>query len=285
MRRILGAAVLWSCAIPLSVGELGAWGDTGHQIVCEIAFQEMSRAARDEVVRLIRKDPEYRFFNEACTWPDHPRKRASEHYLNVPRNFTDVHTANCPQASECLYTAIEHEKSVLGDSGSSDSAKLEALKFLGHWIGDIHQPLHVSYQDDRGGNEIRVSGSCFSNLHSTWDTCLVEEGIGRDVRKAAEDLRLSDLDDAKRKEWIDSAPVDWANESYQLAVSPEVDYCTWKQGACWYSPANKELTDGETLRSETIDMDYIKSHTPTVRQRVLQAGVRLAHLLDGLLAP
>jgi hypothetical protein len=65
---------------------------------------------------------------------------------------------------------------------------LIALKSLGHWVGDIHQPLHVSFLDDRGGNTIRTSGQCPGNLHAVWDNCLVQYAIGPDASEAATDL-------------------------------------------------------------------------------------------------
>src|SRR6202042_1022788 len=65
------------------------------------------------------------------------------------------------------------------------AGKLASLKFLGHWVGDIHQPLHVSFEDDRGGNNIAVTGECGSNLHSAWDTCLVLKAVGEDAGAAA----------------------------------------------------------------------------------------------------
>src|SRR5258708_17221771 len=70
----------------------------------------------------------------------------------------------------------------------SQAEKLESLKFLGHWVGDIHQPLHVSFEDDRGGNSILVSGLCGSNLHAAWDTCLVLKAVGEDVGGAVTEL-------------------------------------------------------------------------------------------------
>src|SRR5262249_32700789 len=82
----------------------------------------------------------------------------------------------CPMASKCLFTAIDKEMKVLSKS-SNDKAKLAALKFLGHWIGDLHQPLHVSFEDDRGGGKIRESGPCTVNLHSVWDGCIIEHKL------------------------------------------------------------------------------------------------------------
>ena len=88
-------------------------------------------------------------FTDACTWPDHPRKRAEEHFINVPRTLQTIATAQCQGAPTCLFTPIVTDREVLRTS-NDDQAKLASLKFLGHWVGDIHQPLHVSFADDPG---------------------------------------------------------------------------------------------------------------------------------------
>ena len=134
-----------------------AWGDLGHKVICQIAFEELNDKARNEVIRLIALDATFNSFTDACTWPDHPRKRAEEHFINVGRSVHTITVAQCPAVPKCLFTAIPADLDVLRTS-NDDAAKLASLKFLGHWIGDVHQPLHVSFADDRGGNVIRESG-------------------------------------------------------------------------------------------------------------------------------
>jgi hypothetical protein len=81
-----------------------------------------------------------------------------------------------------VLTAILADSKVLASKAETDADRLIALKSLGHWVGDIHQPLHVSFGDDRGGNNISVSGQCSGNLHATWDNCLVLYVSGRTPR-------------------------------------------------------------------------------------------------------
>ena len=81
-------------------------------------------------------------------------------------------------AEKCVVSAIEDDLAVLASSDATDEEKLAALKFLGHWVGDIHQPLHPASQDDRGGNHVRTQGSSCESLHTLWDRCLVEERLG-----------------------------------------------------------------------------------------------------------
>src|SRR5262245_42042670 len=76
------------------------WGDLGHKVVCELAFHELNTKARKEVTRLIRQDEEFRTFADSCVWPDHPKRREIEHYINVPRDFVQFTAAQCPAAAK-----------------------------------------------------------------------------------------------------------------------------------------------------------------------------------------
>ena len=136
-----------------------AWGGLAHEAICEIAFLELNDTARQRVIALIRQDREFRTFRASCNWPDRPRQRASEHFVNLPRDATGLGDDPCPLAEKCVVTAIEEDFAVLASPDATDTEKLEALKFLGHWVGDIHQPLHAWFEDDRGGNRIRTTAA------------------------------------------------------------------------------------------------------------------------------
>jgi hypothetical protein len=144
--------------------EAHAWEDTGHRIICEIAFQELNPTARAEVKRLIRLDPEFRRFSMSCIFPDHPRQRSPEHFVNLERSATQIEADPCPLSDKCVVPAIASDLAIPSDTTAFDPDKVKALKFLGHWVGDIHQPLHVSLQDDRGGNGVKEAGPCQGNL-------------------------------------------------------------------------------------------------------------------------
>jgi hypothetical protein len=131
------------------------------------------------------------------------------------------------------------------------------LKFLGHWVGDIHQPLHVSFEDDRGGNGVLVTGECgTSNLHSAWDTCLVTKAVGAELGEAATELMKS-ITPAKIQSWTQTESKDWANESFAIAEQAQTKYCT-RQGASCDQPAGKV----------TIDAAYVAANTPIVREQL-----------------
>jgi S1/P1 Nuclease len=146
------------------------------------------------------------------------------------------------------------------------------LKFLGHWVGDIHQPLHVSFEYDRGGNSVLVTGECIPNLHAAWDTCLVLKAVGDDADQAATEL-LKTITPARIESWTRSKPMDWANESFAIAEQAQTKYCV-RQGASCDQPVGKMK----------IDPAYIAANAPIVREQLQTAGVRLAHMLDAALA-
>jgi len=265
--------------LALSANSVLAWGDTAHRIICEIAFKELNSQARDEVKRLIRLDPVFFTFSGSCIWPDHPRKRSREHFVNLPRIATQLGTDPCPLADKCVVTAIESDLQVIANAGDSDSSKLDALKFLGHWVGDVHQPLHVSFKDDRDGNRIKEARPCKRNLHSVWDGCIIETKLGTDIRSIATDLRGA-VTPADRTEWNSTGPKSWANESFKITTSEAVGYCVKKDGACWYAADNRELDSNEEKRVVVVDDAYMERQLPTIKKRLTQAGVRLGHLLN-----
>jgi hypothetical protein len=116
-----------------------AWGGLAHEAICELAFLELNDTARQRVIELIQQDSGFRTFRASCNWPDlSPRKRAPEHFINVPRNMTAIGEDACPLAEKCAVTAIADDFAVLASSDATDEEKVEALKFLGHWVGDVH---------------------------------------------------------------------------------------------------------------------------------------------------
>src|SRR5215510_14143479 len=212
MRSLLLALI----TLATTVSNAWAWGDTGHRVVCDLAFQLSSAETRAEIRRLIKTDAQFKSFPDSCIFPDHPRQRAPEHFINLARTSEGIDPGgHCPTASTCTLTGIEQDMAVLSSGSAKDADKLKSLKFLGHWVGDIHQPLHVSFEDDRGGNNIAVRGHCSTSLHSTWDTCLLQIAVGADVHAVATDL-FNSITAAKKQEWSTTSPRDWANESFAI---------------------------------------------------------------------
>jgi hypothetical protein len=249
-------------------GEARAWGDLGHRVICEIAFRLVQPDTHAAITRLMQLDSEFKTFSDACIYPDHPRIRPSEHFLNLLRDSKGLTSEACPLANACVLTAILSDFKILKAKENTDASKLVALKSLAHWIGDIHQPLHVSFLDDKGGNAIRTSGQCPGNLHAVWDTCLVQYAIGPDASEAATDL-LAAITPEMKAEWKASVPRDWANESFVISETPRTMYCVLNGPSC-------NMTSGPL----NISAQYLDANEPIVKQQLQKAGVRLARLLD-----
>ena len=280
-----------------------AWGDSGHRTVCEIALRNLTPVARGEVERLLRAHPAILGANQlnaeygwACTYPDHPAssgpgRRSPEHFANYARTTLAVTGASgCGTAPLCVVTAIASDFAILLSLAASDRDKAAALVYLGHWLGDIHQPLHSSFADDRGGNEVNSRGLCASSLHSTWDTCILQArhfGSGPSidqVRALAAEWSLQ-VGDAERAAWLSTRPWQWSAESYVVSLIPATGYCVLVAEACQYAATEPTWAEGQPRRNVQIDSAYMDMAMPVIQRRITQAGVRLAHLLNLALDP
>jgi hypothetical protein len=153
---VAGILIALVVLFPIS-SDAWAWGDQGHKVICQIALRLVHPSTRVEIEKLISTDERFTSFSDSCTWPDHPRQRASEHFVNLPRDSAGLSSETCPGAAACVVTAIKKDLGFLSSTSASQAQKLASLKFLGHWVGDIHQSLHVSIEDDGGGKSILVS--------------------------------------------------------------------------------------------------------------------------------
>jgi hypothetical protein len=296
-------------------GKAMAWGPDGHHVVCRIAYDILAPDVRMKVDSLMAADTgghHYTSFADACTYADDVRSmgiRPDDHFLNLSRTTKGVTGPDCAGSASCVLTAIASDNAVLESTSASPAEKAKALKFLGHWLGDVHQPLHISFADDRGGNYIKASGGCGSakKLHSAWDTCLVQyqgklghgAAIGDVAGTAQHEAvvfayadRLRDALSAKQiTAWATGEPWQWANESFQITRKPAVEYCVKKKKACQYSatlaslpPLPKDHPESELPeRTVSVDATYQAQWGPVVEKRLEMAGVRLAAMLTAAL--
>ncbi|MCA1544154.1 S1/P1 nuclease [Bradyrhizobium sp. NBAIM32] len=263
----VGRLLVATLAFCWSYSEAYAWGDKGHQAICEIAFKLVRQDTRAEIERLIALDTRFKSFPDSCTFPDNPRIRAPEHFVNLARDAGGFLADECPKADVCVLSAIRSDTQILSSTSEDDSKRLIALKSLGHWVGDVHQPLHVSFEDDRGGNKIVSSGEC-KNLHAVWDNCLVLYSIGPDWADAADEL-IQAMTPEEKSQWLSSTPKNWATESFAIARALSTGYCVMSGPSCDPPKA-----------SVTISEEYLATNEPVVKKQLLKAGVRLAQLLD-----
>jgi S1/P1 Nuclease len=165
---------------------------------------------------------------------------------------------DCPH-DDCVVAKIEEFERVLSDHQKPDRERLEALKYLVHFIGDVHQPLHASNDHDRGGNDVAVMFMGLpTNLHAVWDSSITAPAVKGDERSYALQL-VREITPAKRRRWSRGDPVSWANESHRIAA--RVIY--------------KLLPHGGTLPDS-----YGNEALPIVNEQLERAGVRLGMVLN-----
>jgi hypothetical protein len=197
------------------------WGVTGHRVVAELAQRHLSHKAKKELKKLIGRES----LEQWANWPDfiksdttHAWDMASKwHYVNIPGNLSkDEFTSRLKSlAGENLYTQIKAMMTQLRDHSLANEKRRVALRFLIHFIGDLHQPLHVGREEDQGGNKIVVNWfDKPTNLHSVWDNSLIEFQQ-YSFSEYAKTLDIATEDEVEA--WQHSTLEDWFYESYQLA--------------------------------------------------------------------
>jgi len=258
-----------------------AWSNQGHRLVGELAQQRLTPAASTQVAALLQGEAEPSMAGVA-SWADTLRKSNPEsykkterwHYVNFPVGSCVYRPQrDCPDGN-CIVGQIERRRVILGDRTQPLQARREALKFLVHFVGDVHQPLHAGNRKDKGGNDFQISlrtdlqpsadkkknyanGVMGTNLHSVWDYYLfASERLGN-AQYAA---RLSARPWPPRLATKSTNPADWAMESCRLIDA-------------------QHLYPG----SHKLDARYLDAQRPLAERQVLTAAKRLADLLNATL--
>ena len=237
------------------------WGQEGHRVVATIAERHLTARARERVRQILGPEGS---LAAVSTWADEIRPfrpdTAPWHYIDIPINASAIDPArDCPNG-DCVTAVITRFVAVLHDNASSPNAKNEALKFVVHFVADLHQPLHCADNHDRGGNDVHVTffGEN-ANLHSSWDTLLIER-IDPDPDSYAKRLD-SALTNSEISTFERGTVENWALESHSAAQ--KVAY-----GA---------LPLGE---SRDLGADYFQTAAPAVDLQLQKAGIRLAFILN-----
>src|SRR5437016_7237127 len=255
--------------------QLFAWGPKGHQVVGDIAQSRLNETARHNVQSLLGDAS----LASIANWADEIKGKRPEtfgwHFVDITKNAgsfsqardcyrpDEKHPSSKDDHHNCIVDRISMFKQVLGDPSAAQADRIEALKFLVHFVGDIHQPLH-SVEEARGGNDVHVvefgspqcgKGRC--NFHFVWDISLIEH------------TGLSEQDYVARLEQLiatrglqtkgTGTPEDWANESFR-----------WAQKV-W-------LNEGGA-----VDEAYYQANIGVVDERLALAGLRLAGVLNDVL--
>jgi hypothetical protein len=202
-----------------------------------------------------------------ASWADDIRSTRKEtgswHYVNIPLDSTGLdRKRDCPE-NQCVIAKIEEFRTKWQDPNLSPAERREALLFLVHFVGDLHQPLHAGDHNDKGGNDVAVvfEGNQ-TNLHSLWDTRILQA-------MPPEDKLLPMLEQAitpqEAAEWSQGTPAQWAGESWREAQEDV------------YAP----LPAVPAGQPEQIDQSYEGMAEPIIDLQLEKAGVRLAAILNG----
>jgi hypothetical protein len=168
---------------------------------------------------------------------------------------------------------IDEFAAELGNPSTSKAEKILALKFLEHFVGDLHQPLHAADHNDRGGNQVPVlygKRTVPDNLHSYWDRNLVQR-LGKDP-KAVGAILNKRITKTRAGEWSKGTPTDWAKESFDAAKSVAYNFT-----------GEKQFIDDHGGKGERLDVKYNNRALPVVRERLSKGGIRLATVLNDAL--
>ena len=250
------------CFILVSSIEVNAtnpeWGATGHRTIGEIAKSYLSKKAQRNIAEIlngqslaivstfgddIKSDSRYDDFN---TW----------HYVNMP--FGVKYKDSEKNEKGDLVTGIKKCQEVISDKNSSIEDKAFYLKLLVHFIGDLHQPMHVGKTEDKGGNDIQVRWfNDGTNLHRVWDSDMINQFNMTYTELANNADKIS----RNQVEFLQKGTVeDWANETQQRAI--EV-YGTVEPG-------------------EKLGYNYMYENFELVRSQLQIGGIRLAKILNDL---
>lgn len=259
--------LLLALSLPLPAAALSR---PGHEIVGELAERQLSPAARKEA-RMLLADEKVPTLAGIAAWadelrandPDLGKRSAPWHYINFPADSCAYVAERDCRNGDCVVGAIDAQLKRLADRSLSRGERAEALKFVVHFVGDVHQPLHAGNRGDKGGNEfqVRFQGEG-SNLHVAWDRHIVASAGHVDSARHADALQT-----------LAPLPGDASWQSPQPSAE-------WAMESCRAVDAQ-----GIYPNSRKIGQRYLDRHRPYLETQLRLAGARLAQLLEPALAP
>lgn len=264
--------LLVSLSLLLAPPALG-WRYRQHAIIAEVAEHYLLPETRLDVRYLLGP---FRRMSDDAGWADsirgERRRTAPWHYLSWPLELEEPDFDVFSTERGNVVSAIEEQLAVYRDRRQSRKNRREALKFLIHLVGDLHQPLHVGTAEDRGGNQVPVLYRGYrTNLHTAWDGAIYDDG-GDSPEDHAAGL-LEGLEEEERERIMSGRPYDWALESHRIVrefVYPRLEDLAVRR----YRTAPPEISG-----------PYAEAARPIMRRRMLKAGLRLAYLLNQAVEP
>ena len=299
-RRLLPlAALAMALASPLDAAH--AWGDEGHEIIANIAYGRLKPATKKRVDALLAADKDALTgadFASRATWADKWRDSDRDttkvnyqatrnwHFVDIELDAGSLDAAcfNHPAlpagtpaskgpAKTCVVDKVKQFNAELRSPATPAVERTLALKFVLHFVGDLHQPLHASNHHDSGGNGQNVMHGAITNpdnLHSYWDRELVQK-LGRDAQAAAQTLNQA-ISAPQAKLWTAGDAATWAQQANAQAKAVAYDFSGLQM-----------VDDQQGGKAPFLDATYDNRALPVVREQLSKAGVRLAALLNASL--
>lgn len=241
-----------------------AWGNEGHRTIALIAEAELTPKTRIQIQQLLALE-DSRSMADVASWADQIRGSKPgllSHAVRIPFNATQYDPArDCSRKGRCVVYGIESSSEHLADENTPPFERLQALKFLIHFVGDVHQPLHAIKQT---GQMHAQWGKHTWTLHKIWDTTLV-----RSLKRSPEELAQDLLNNPAYNQVQQGSPEQWAMESHNTARN------------FIYHGDKRLAKNKETI---TLPDDYRQDSAPIVKERLAAAGIRLGRLLNKLLS-
>ena len=240
-----------------------AWGPEGHAAIGIMAIELTDELARDRLKKVLGSIEDARI-DELCNWPDAIRDQhewdwaAPQHYVNIPRNTSEYAAQRDCRDGLCVTEAVKKYAGELANDQLPGARREQAFAWLCHLVGDMHQPLHCGYADDRGGNAVEVvfEGEPMP-LHQFWDRQLILSEVGSLPGLLAQSQLA--FDKSLVSQWNPDEVNDWTNESHELVA--RLAY-----------PTTPEIDEAFAARSWSM-----------IQQRLPAAAERLARILNATL--
>ena len=226
-----------------------AWDDFGHRLVARFAYLKLDPDLRTKVDELLGGGVDA--FAEAGQWADgikasKPNTRPW-HYVNIPLHAEAYDRERDCLKSNCIVEKLQQFIEVLKADTATKPERLEALRFVIHFVADIHQPLHCANNNDRGGNDVSlIWEKRKTNLHEIWDHYVLTNTLNQITDSTA-----------------DGSVVDWCNESHE--ISRQVVY------------------DGLPANGESLSQAYMEKARSVATDQLAKAAARLALVLNASL--
>jgi len=268
MRLLRGLAAVLVFLVLATARPVFAWGPEGHQALSALAETLLTEEARKELQALLG---ELRLSDaDICLWADNVRKDLKNgqwHYINIPFDAKDYVPVRDDHEGGSIIERLRHFTGVLKDKKAKKEDRLTALKYVVHFVGDLHMPLHAIARDnDKGGNLCKVfmpGKPEETNLHKVWDIDFVIANTGKALAAVYGEKNLKALADkltADERKKIEAGEfADWALESHTAAR--EHAYAGVKSG-------------------DTLTEAYAANAAKIANDRLLRGGLRLARVLN-----